>query len=153
MGVHAYNLNAFKGVYQGGDTAMGFWIFMLVMDLLIPLSMIGFGKLFAKKAPKEINMFFGYRTSMSMKNKETWEFAHHYFGKLWLRMGWITLALSIIAMLFVIGKDESVVETFGVIVCGIQLVLLFVSIFPTEIALRNNFDKHGNRKQDNRKES
>ena len=50
---------------------MEFWIFMLIMDLLLPFTMIGFGKYFMKKAPKEINSVFGYRTSMSMKNKDT----------------------------------------------------------------------------------
>ena len=59
---------------------MGFWIFMLIMDLLLPFTMIGFGRYFMKKAPKEINSVFGYRTSMSMKNKDTWEFAHKYCG-------------------------------------------------------------------------
>ena len=48
---------------------MGFWIFVLIMDLLIPCVMIGFGKYFMKKAPNEINAMFGYRTSMSMKKK------------------------------------------------------------------------------------
>ena len=33
---------------------MGFWIFMLIMDLLLPFTMIGFGRYFMKKAPKEI---------------------------------------------------------------------------------------------------
>ena len=125
---------------------MGFWIFMLIMDLLIPFAMVGFGKYFIKKAPKEINAVFGYRTPMSMKNKETWEFAHHYCGKVWLIMGYIILILSVISMLFVIGKDENIVGTSGGILCGIQVVLLVISIFPTEIALRNNFDKNGNRK-------
>lgn len=60
---------------------MGFWIFMLIMDLLIPFTMIGFGKMFLKKAPDQINYVFGYRTSMSMKNQDTWVFAHHYCGK------------------------------------------------------------------------
>ena len=46
---------------------MGFWIFMLIMDLLLPFTMIGFGRYFMKKAPKEINSVFGYRTSMSIK--------------------------------------------------------------------------------------
>ena len=64
---------------------MGFWIFMLIMDLLLPFTMIGFGRYFMKKAPKEINSVFGYRTSMSMKNKDTWEFAHKYCGKVWYR--------------------------------------------------------------------
>ena len=39
---------------------MGFWIFMLVMDLLIPLTMAFFGKRFLKKPPKEINAMYGY---------------------------------------------------------------------------------------------
>ena len=34
---------------------MGFWIFMLLMDLLIPLTMIGFGRYFMKNTPKELN--------------------------------------------------------------------------------------------------
>ncbi|GAA0765352.1 hypothetical protein GCM10008908_01770 [Clostridium subterminale] len=126
---------------------MVFWIFMMVMDLLIPFTMVGFGKYFIKNAPKEINEVFGYRTSMSMKNKETWEFAHHYCGKLWLTIGFFMLIPSVIAMLFVIGKDESVVGTFGGIICGIQLIFLVGSIFPTERALKSNFDEHGNRKE------
>ena len=52
---------------------MGFWIFMLIMDLLLPFTMIGFGRYFMKKAPKEINSVFGYRTSMSMKNIAAWQ--------------------------------------------------------------------------------
>ncbi|MGG7078556.1 SdpI family protein [Clostridium sardiniense] len=127
---------------------MGFWIFMMISDLLIPITMVGFGKYFIKHAPKEINEVFGYRTSMSMKNKDTWEFAHHYFGKLWLTIGWIMLVISAIAMLFVIGRDEDVVGTFGGILCGIQLVLLIGPIFPTERALKRNFDKRGNRKSE-----
>ena len=55
---------------------MAFWVFMLIMGLLIPLTMVGFGKLFLTRAPKNINMVFGYRTVMSMKNRDTWEFAH-----------------------------------------------------------------------------
>jgi len=119
---------------------------MLLMDLLIPFTMIGFGKYFSESAPKEINKVFGYRTPMSMKNKETWEFAHHYCGKLWLIMGCIMLVPSVIAMLFVIGKDENSVGTFGGVLCGIQIVFLIASIFFTERALKNNFDEHGNRK-------
>jgi uncharacterized membrane protein len=126
---------------------MGFWIFMMVMNLLIPFTMVGFGKYFSKNSPKEINGAFGYRTSMSMKSKDTWECAHYYCGKLWLTIGFILLVLSVIVMLFVIGKDESVVGTFGGILCYVQLVFLIGSIFPTERALKSNFDKYGNRKK------
>ena len=50
---------------------------MLVMNLLIPATMAGFGRAFLKKAPGKINYAFGYRTSMSMKNKDTWDYAHN----------------------------------------------------------------------------
>ncbi|HHD2753898.1 TPA: SdpI family protein [Clostridium perfringens] len=125
---------------------MGFWIFMMVMDLLIPLTMIGFGKYFSERVPKEINEGFGYRTSMSMKNKDTWEFAHHYCGKLWLVIGYIILVISVMTMFFVIGKGKNVIGILGGILCGVQLVFLIGSIFPTERALKKNFDEYGNRK-------
>ncbi|WP_275056163.1 hypothetical protein [Faecalicoccus acidiformans] len=32
---------------------MGFWIYMLIMDLLLPLTMIGFGKYFIKKRQRK----------------------------------------------------------------------------------------------------
>lgn len=122
---------------------MGFWIFMLIMDLLIPFTMIGFGKSFLKNPPKEINSVFGYRTAMSMKNKETWKFAHKYCGKIWYTCGIVLLPFSIVLMCLVIGKGEDVTGTVGGILCCIQMLPLIGSIFPTENALKRNFDKNG----------
>ena len=62
---------------------MGFWIFMLIMVLLIPLTMLFFGWLLFRKIPKEINYVYGYRTKRSMMNEETWRFANQYFEKAW----------------------------------------------------------------------
>lgn len=126
---------------------MGFWIFMLIMNLLIPLSMIGFGHLVSKKAPQSINYVFGYRTSMSMKNNDTWVFAHHYCGKLWLRWGKILLPVSILAMCFLIGKDIDTISKVGAIICFLQMIPLIGVIIPTERALRRTFDKNGKTKQ------
>lgn len=125
---------------------MGFWIFMFTMDLLIPCTMIVFGKSFLKNAPKEINAVFGYRTTMSMKNRNTWEFAHKYCGKIWYICGLVLLPLSIIPMFFVIGKSKDTIGTLGGILCAIQLIPLIGSIFPTEVALKKNFDRNGNRR-------
>ena len=125
---------------------MGFWIFMLVMDLLIPFTLIGFGKYFLKTAPKEINTIFGYRTTMSMKNKDTWEFAHKYCGKIWYISGLVMLPASLIIMLVILGKTENVIGTIGGLVCFVQLIPLIGAIIPTERALKKNFDKNGNRK-------
>ena len=125
---------------------MTFWIYMLVMDLLIPAIMIGFGRSFMTKAPQNINATFGYRTAMSMKNKDTWEFAHKYCGKLWFRCGLVLLPLSVIPLLFVLNKDISTVGNVGLIVAGVQLVPLVGSIFPTEAALKRTFDQNGLRR-------
>ena len=125
---------------------MTFWIYMLVMDLLIPAIMIGFGRSFMTKAPKNINATFGYRTAMSMKNKDTWEFAHKYCGKLWFRCGLVLLPLSVIPLLFVLNKDIATVGNVGLIVAGVQLVPLVGSIFPTEAALKRTFDQNGLRR-------
>lgn len=125
---------------------MGFWIFMLIMDLLIPLTMIGFGKYFIKNAPKEINAVFGYRTSMSMKNKDTWEFAHKYCGKIWYYCGLLILPITILFLLLVIGKSKDYVGTAGGMICGMQLIPFLGSIVTTEIALKKTFDENGKRR-------
>ena len=125
---------------------MGFWIYILIIDLLLPFTMIGFGKYFLKTAPKNINTVFGYRTSMSMKNKDTWIFAHKYCGKIWFISGLIMLPLSVIVMMFVFGGLENVVGTVGAVLCGIQFIPILISIILTEKALNNTFDKNGIRR-------
>lgn len=129
-----------------GLLRMGFWVFMIIMDTIMPLTMIVFGKYFMHRTPREINRVYGYRTAMSMKNITTWDFAHKHFGKIWYYLGTIILSLSVIAMLFCISKDYGTIETVGGIICGVQLALVFISIVPTEIALRKTFDKNGNRR-------
>lgn len=81
---------------------MGFWVFMFVMCILIPITMIAFGSVFIKRAPKKINIVYGYRTFNSMRSNDTWKFAHNYFGRLWRTIGWIMLPVSICVMLLVI---------------------------------------------------
>ena len=113
---------------------MGFWLFMLIMDLLIPFTMIIFGAIFMKKAPDSINPVFGYRTTMSMKNRDTWEFAHQYCGKLWWILGITLLPITIIPFLFLLGKDNDRVGIVGGVLCLIQLIPLIGSIIPTAVS-------------------
>jgi hypothetical protein len=125
---------------------MGFWFFMLIMDLLIPLLMLGFGAYSSKRAPKEINYLFGYRTEMSMKNNDTWVFAHKYCGRIWLKAGRIMLPVSFVSMLFLIGRTANTVGIYGGLLCIAQLLVLVLSIIPTEKALKRTFDEDGNRR-------
>ena len=103
---------------------MNFWIFMLVMNLLTPLVMIIYGRVFEKKPPKiaRSKFAFGYRTVMSMRNEETWEYAHRFFGKLWFRFGIAVGLISIIVLFFFIGKDKDTVGFAGMIICYVQLL-------------------------------
>ena len=125
---------------------IGFWIFMLLMDLLTPLTMIGFGRLFLTKPPAKINTAFGYRTTMSMKNKDTWEFAHKFCGRLWFRYGLALLPVAVIPLIFVLNSSIAMIGTVGGIVCMIELIPLVGSIFPTEAALKRTFDRNGFRR-------
>lgn len=125
---------------------MGFWIFMFACNLLIPVLMIIIGRIMWKNPPKKINGVMGYRTSMSMKNMDTWKFAHEHSGKLWWKLGWIMLVPTVLVQLPFIGKSEDSVGTLGVIICTVQCIVLIAAIFPTERALKKTFDKDGNRK-------
>ena len=124
-----------------------FWLFLLAMNLMIPLTMLGFGKLFLKNPPKTIHAVFGYRTGRSMKNQDTWDFAHRYCGKLWWKVGWGMVPFSILPFVFVFGQDIDTVGTVGGIVCLVQLIVLVGSIVPVEWTLQKTFDREGKRKQ------
>ena len=121
-------------------------ITLFVCSMLVPLTMIGFGYYFYRHAPKEINDIFGYRTSMSMLNEDTWQFAHHYAGYLWLNWGIALLVFTIIFMLWVFQMDEERMSIMSTIFMCIQIIPLIAAIIPTEKALRKTFDKEGNRK-------
>ena len=122
-----------------------FWLIMLLFTMLIPLFMIFFGAVFKNSEPKKINEAFGYRTRRSMKNLDTWIFAHHYIGRLWLRIGLIVLIPTVIAGMFAFGKDADTIGMRAVITEGLQLIPMVISIIMTERALKKTFDKDGKR--------
>ena len=126
---------------------MGFWIFMQIMVALSPAMMICFGALFRRAAPKEINFAFGYRSARSMKNRDTWEFAHRLCGRIWLLTGIISLPALLTPLFFFIGRDEGTVGTVGSVLTFVGLGLLIAVIPIVEIALWLTFDKDGNRIQ------
>lgn len=125
---------------------MGFWIFMFVCNSIIPVMMIIFGRVMWKRPPKKINGIYGYRTSMSMKNMDTWTFAHEFSGKLWWKLGWIMLVPSVIIQLPFLKDDENAIGILGMVLCIIQCTVLVLSIIPVEKALKNTFDQEGNRR-------
>lgn len=61
-------------------------------------------------------------------------------------IGWIMLIVSIIIMIYSIGKGTCYVGAFGGTLAVVQTIVLIVSVIPTESALKKHFDKYGNRK-------
>lgn len=120
---------------ESGGSLMGFWVFMTASNLLLPVLMIVIGKVFIKNPPKQINGIYGYRTRRSMKNQAAWDFAHLYCGKLWRKMGWVMLPVSVIVMIPAIGKSDNTVGIVGGVVITAECMVLFWSIFLVERAL------------------
>lgn len=125
---------------------MEFKIFIIICNLIIPVIMLFFGVKFRKHGPKNINGIYGYRTSMSMKNKETWEFAHQYCGRLWTKLGLIMLVISIIVSVLAFTYFDEAQGIIDAILVTIQTIALIASIFPVEKALKSNFDGNGHRR-------
>ena len=109
---------------------MWFWWFMLACDLLIPAIMILTGRMMWKHCPKKINGLLGYRTTRSMKNNDTWRFAHMHCGRLWWRVGWVLLLLSAAVHLPFYHSDPGTIGKF-----------------PTEHALKKTFRDDGTRRE------
>ena len=99
-----------------------------------------------KHCPKKINSVYGYRTKRSMKNMDTWKFAHDYCGHLWWKIGLIMLIPSILIQIPFFHSNEDVVGVVGGILCMAQVVVLIASIFPTEAALKKTFYDDGTRR-------
>jgi uncharacterized membrane protein len=99
-----------------------------------------------KHCPQKINAVYGYRTSHSMKNMDTWKFAHDYCGKLWWKVGWLSLIPSVVIQVPFFNSSEDVIGIIGTIICILQLVVLIASIFPTEAALKRTFNDDGTRR-------
>ncbi len=124
---------------------MFFWLFMLAADMVFPVVMVVSGYMMWKSPPKTINGIVGYRTRMSKKSKDTWFFAHECCGKLWWKLGWIMLLLSVAVMLLLMGSSEAVIGSFGGMVCFLECIPIPLSIFFVEKKLKENFDVNGER--------
>lgn len=111
------------------------FLFLMIMDLLLPVCMFLVGRLWQKNPPKEINGIYGYRTARSMKSKEAWDYAHRYYGRIWYYTGLVLTPLTVLAMF--LWKDDY--EAVAVVIIMLQTLATIIGIFPTEAALKKKF--------------
>lgn len=130
----------------------GLWMFMLVCNLLVPLAFIGLGQKFTKDPPKTIDPMYCYRTVMSMKNQDTWEFAQQCYGQTSYKLGWALAPVSVLFLLLMrvlrvpLESMDFCVWQGGLILLE-MVVVVIASYVPVERALKKNFDKNGVRRQ------
>lgn len=122
---------------------MGYWMFLFVCNLLIPVTMILVGRRYYKKPLKEINSLSGYRTTRSMQNQETWIYANTYIGKLWWKVGWILIIPTALAQLPFTNSSTNEIGILSLVIVFVQLLIMLLTIIPTERALKKNFNKDG----------
>ena len=125
---------------------MWFWWFIVGCNLIVPVITIIAGWMMWKHCPKEINSFFGYRTKRSMKNEDTWKFAHSYCGRLWWITGWVMLVPSAVALIPFYKSSYDIIGIVAAIVLSVQCLVLIISIVPTEMALKKTFLDDGTRR-------
>ena len=125
---------------------MWFWWFLFICNLIVPVIMLIAGRMMWMLGPQKINSVYGYRTRRSMKNMDTWKFAHNYCGRLWYKIGCIMLLLTVVVQISFFRSGEEVIGTVGLVLCTIQIFVLIASIFPTEAALKKTFHEDGTRR-------
>ena len=118
---------------------MDMWFFMLGCTLIIPGVILLRGIWFLKKPPGKINWQYGYRTKRSVKNQETWEFAHRHCGRVWCIWGSVLILFAMLAMFLVAGKSNNTVEVLGAGICAMELGVMVCATTPTERALERKF--------------
>lgn len=122
---------------------MKFWIFMFIVTLLIPTSLLLTWYLCPKI--KTINNVSGYRTKQSMQNQDTWDFSQKYCSKISLYMFFPSLILAIVIMPTVTSKPVDVIGWMGLGITMIQMISFIVIIISTEKALKKTFDESKNK--------
>lgn len=129
----------------------GLRIVQFICNLILPLAFIGLGQQFTKKPPKAIDPMYGYRTVMSMKNQDTWEFAQAQYGRTCFKIGWVALAFAVLAQVWLMrwptGSIEGGIWQGGFILLE-AIAAVIANYVPVERALKKTFDKNGVRRQE-----
>ena len=124
-----------------------FKVIMLISVAFIPLLLIVIGKIFDKYPSKEPNIAIGFRTKLSMMNKETWDYAQRLFPKAWISLGRIMLPLSLIILFLLYSEDKDYTGNLVLILMLVQVVLMLGSILYVNLKLKAAFNSDGSRKE------
>lgn len=126
---------------------MGERIICAVVNMLLPLTLLGLGLMIWLTKPGYGDAF-GYRTTRSLKSKETWALAQELFGRICTRVYAVLSFLTLISgVIPIILKADEI--ALSIVVMAVNLadsIALFVIIGIVDGKVKSRFDKDGNRK-------
>ena len=117
---------------------------ILSAHIFLSIIVLGLSLYFKIKQPENINGFFGYRSSFSMKNRNTWKEGNKFSSDLQVKFALIFIAFEALSYLLIGGLNSFYLS------CGF-LTMISIAVIPlTEYHLRKNFDKEGKRYESNK---
>ena len=117
---------------EGSNT----FLHLLIGPLMLVISLI-----FFYFPPKKINLSYGHRTSMSMKNQDTWKEANKRSTHMMLLVSAMTCIFQLIGIVFKVNQEKTILYATAFLLAG-----LIIGVLIVEKQLRSIFDKDGNRK-------
>ncbi|WP_166335118.1 SdpI family protein [Sphingobacterium chungjuense] len=104
--------------------------------ILIDLFIIAVPLLLYFFPPKNINSFYGYRTTRSTNNIENWRFSQRYFSKQWMLLAPVILVVQVLLIYFTDHDLKSKSSMILPISMALYFVGSFVCILRTEQKLK-----------------
>ncbi len=123
---------------------MGEAVIIVVCSMLLPLTILGLGLMIWLTKPGYGDAF-GYRTTWSLKNKETWERAQGLFGRICTAVYAVLSFLTLISGLIpvIVRADKYVLGIVTGVVNFVDFIALFVVIGVTDSIVKREFNKDG----------
>ena len=109
-----------------------FFIILIFTGVIFVLG----GFIMSKYSPKSVNATYGYRTSKSMKNQETWDFSQKYSSKKMMNYGLILMMFSLIGLFDIL----SISKTHVFLAIVIILIFSGLMIVEVELAIKKKFN-------------
>jgi uncharacterized membrane protein len=98
------------------------------------------GFILKKFPPKKINGFIGYRSTLSMKNQETWDAAQQYGGFTMILFGIIHAVLGVWSFLQPMNVNNETAQLLFLLIGTVLMIVI------DEVHLGKLFNKDGTRK-------
>ena len=128
--------------FLGGIRAL-----LVILQLLGPILLAGFGALYLFKPAPEANYRYGFKTYYGMGSIEAWQFSQRIAGMIFGGLGAVfLLAMTIVALTF-IGKDLFRIAGTVIICLLIQAVFTLAARITIAVLCRKYFDKDGNHRR------